>query len=232
MTRGEVPGAPAPAQRAGRLSASLLVGLPLLANLAALVLFGRLFAPGRAPTAADFHLAATQMAVALLALEVAALFLVRRAAAKERLTLPDLIAFRGERMGTYLATALLGLLPTLLAGWLYVRAQSALGAGPYTAGLGPADVVLWYVVVPLVAAVAEETVWRGYALPRLGGRRGLLWTSLSFSLYHGVFNPLALVATFLQGLVWGWAYQRSGSTAPAMALHFISRFLWLVPGIG
>jgi len=79
----------------------------------------------------------------------------------------------------------------------------------------------------------EETIWRGYALPRLAGIwRGLLFTSLSFALFHGIFNPLAVTAGFVQGLVWGWVYRRTGSTAPGMALHFLSRYLALIPGFG
>jgi membrane protease YdiL (CAAX protease family) len=55
-----------------------------------------------------------------------------------------------------------------------------------------------------------------------------LFTSLSFALFHGIFNPLAVVATFVQGLIWGWAYQRTESTVPSMVLHFMSRYLALV----
>ena len=49
---------------------------------------------------------------------------------------------------------------------------------------------------------------------------------------HGIFNPLVLVATFIQGLMWGWVYQRTQSTLPSMGLHFLSRYLALIPGFG
>jgi membrane protease YdiL (CAAX protease family) len=91
--------------------------------------------------------------------------------------------------------------------------------------------VLWYGVSPFAAALLEETIWRGYALPRLRGMwRSLLLSSLSFSLFHGIFSPLVLVATFAQGMIWGWARRRAESTAPGMVLHLLSRFLVLIPG--
>jgi membrane protease YdiL (CAAX protease family) len=39
-----------------------------------------------------------------------------------------------------------------------------------------------------------------------------------------------LVATFAQGMIWGWARRRAESTAPGMVLHLLSRFLVLIPG--
>ncbi len=92
---------------------------------------------------------------------------------------------------------------------------------------------LWYVLAPISAVSLEEIIWRGYTFPRLQGIwRSLLFTSLSFTLFHGVFNLLAVIATFVQGLVWGWVYRRTDSTMPNMVLHFLSRYLALIPGFG
>ena len=127
----------------------------------------------------------------------------------------------------------MALLPTLAAGWLYVQAQAQAGVQSNLSTMSVGEVLLWYGLTPVTAAFLEETIWRGYAIPRLQGVwRSLLLTSLSFALFHGIFNPLALVATFVQGLVWGWTYRRTESTVPSMALHFISRYLALVPGFG
>jgi membrane protease YdiL (CAAX protease family) len=128
---------------------------------------------------------------------------------------------------------LIALLPTLLAGWLYGQAQAQAGIESNVSQLGWSGIGLWYVLIPISAAFQEETIWRGYAIPRLQGTwRSLLLTSLSFALFHGIFNPLAVVATFVQGLVWGWAYRRTDSTVPSMVLHFLSRYLALIPGLG
>ncbi len=152
---------------------------------------------------------------------------------RERTSLKSVVNFQRSRLRSYLFTGLIALLPTLAAGWLYTQAQAQAGVESNLSSMSAGEVLLWYGLTPVTAAFLEETIWRGYAIPRLQGVwRSLLLTSLSFALFHGIFNPLALVATFVQGLVWGWAYRRTESTAPGMALHFISRYLALVPGFG
>jgi len=147
---------------------------------------------------------------------------------QERKSLWESVKPRRSQLRAYAATGLIALPPTLFAAWLYARAQMQMGVELDPARMGPGQVALRYLLTPLVAASLEEVIWRGYALPRLRGTwRGLCLTSLSFSLFHGLF-PLSLVATFIQGLVWGWAYRRSESTVPGMALHLISRYLPLV----
>lgn len=212
---------------------ALLVGLPVLANVASFVVFAPLFAPG-APTPAPgaYQRAGAQLGLAVLAIEVLGLAVVAWALRGERKSLRDLVNWQAGQLRTYLVTGLLALPLTLVAGWLYARGQAQMGIELHPARLGPGPVVLWYLVTPLTAAVLEELIWRGYALPRLQGPwRSLLLTGCSFAFFHGLF-PLPLVATLLQGLVWGWAYRRSGSTVPGMVLHLISRYLALVPGFG
>jgi membrane protease YdiL (CAAX protease family) len=123
----------------------------------------------------------------------------------------------------------IALVPTLATGWLYSIGQAQSGVESRWSQLSQGQIILWYVLTPLVAAVLEETIWRGYAIPRMrGALRTLLLTSLSFALFHGIFNPIAVVATFLQGLIWGWAFKRTGSTVPGTVLHFLSRYLALL----
>lgn len=213
--------------------AALLIGLPLLSNVASFIIFAPLFSPGRNATSADFQSAGVLVGLTVAVLELVAFLLVAVFLHRERVSLTSVINFQPSRLQVYLSTGLIALLPTLAAGWLYTLAQAQAGVEINVSRMSVGEVLLWYGLAPISAAFLEETIWRGYAIPRLQGAwPSLLWTSLSFALFHGIFNPLALVATFVQGLFWGWVYQRTESTIPSMALHFISRYLVLVPGFG
>ena len=216
-----------------RLPIALLIGLPLLSNAASFVIFAPLFIPGRTPTNADFRSASAGVGIAILVIELIALLLIARALRRENVSLKNVVNFQRDRLRMYVFTGIIALLPTVLAGWLYSRAQAQAGVESNLSQLGWGGIGLWYVLAPISAAFLEETIWRGYTFPRLQGIwRSLLFTSLSFALFHGVFNPLAVIATFIQGLVWGWVYRRTDSTVPSMVLHFLSRYLALIPGFG
>jgi len=213
--------------------ATILIGLPLLSNVASSIIFAPLFDPNRNATSADFQRAGILVGIAVLVIESAALSLIAVFLHRERASLKSAINVQSDRLRVYFVTGLIALLPTLAAGWLYVQGQSQAGVESNLTRLSTGEVLLWYVVTPVTAPFLEETIWRGYAIPRLQGTwRSLLFTSLSFALFHGIFNPLVLVATFVQGMVWGWVYQRTESTVPSMVLHFLSRYLALVPGFG
>jgi len=211
----------------------LLVGLPLLSNVASFVIFAPLFAPNRTVTNADFQRAGLTVAIAIGVIELIALLLIVGFLHRENMSLKSVINFQRDRLRAYLFTGLIALLPTLVAGWLYSRAQTQAGVESNLSQLTWGEIGWWYVLTPIAAAFLEETIWRGYTIPRLQGIwRSLLFTSLSFALFHGIFNPLAVVATFIQGLVWGWVYRRTESIVPSMVLHFLSRYLALIPGFG
>ena len=213
--------------------ATILIGLPLLSNVASSIIFAPLFDPNRNATSADFQRAGILVGIAVLVIESAALSLIAVFLHRERASLKSAINVQSDRLRVYFVTGLIALLPTLAASWLYVQGQSQAGVESNLTRLSTGEVLLWYVVTPVTAPFLEETIWRGYAIPRLQGTwRSLLFTSFSFALFHGIFNPLVLVATFVQGMVWGWVYQRTESTVPSMVLHFLSRYLALVPGFG
>ena len=212
---------------------AILVSLPVLSNVASFVIFFPLFVPGRTATSADFQRAGIVLGIVVLAIELLALLLVARLLRGEGVSLKSLVSFQRGKLRTYVITGLIALLPTLAIGWLYSRGQTQAGVESNLSQLSQGEVMFWYLLLPVAAAFLEESIWRAYALPRISGAwRGLILTSLSFALFHGIFNPFALVAAFLQGLVWGWAYQRTESTIPSMALHFLSRYLALIPGFG
>ena len=212
---------------------SLLVGLPVVSNIVSFVIFAPLFSPGSNPVNADFQRASDILGIALLFIEVAALILVILFLRRENITLGAIINFQRNKTPLYLRTGLLALLPTLIAGWLFVRAQAWSGVETNLSQFSRSEIALWFILIPVAASFLEETIWRGYAVPRLRGTwRSVLLSSLSFALFHGIFNPSVLVATFAQGIIWGWAYRRTESAVPGIALHLLSRYLIFVPGFG
>lgn len=64
--------------------------------------------------------------------------------------------------------------------------------------------------------VAEEIVWRGFLLPRVG----LVLSSLAFALHHYIFGLRHLVFSFLAGLGFGGLYL-TGSLWPPIASHLV-----------
>jgi membrane protease YdiL (CAAX protease family) len=82
-----------------------------------------------------------------------------------------------------------------------------------------------YLVIGLMAPLAEEIVFRGAILRSL-----LKWTSrhwlaialsaLCFALVHA--NPAQMPHAFLVGLLLGWMYYRTGSIIPCVTYHWVN----------
>ena len=78
------------------------------------------------------------------------------------------------------------------------------------------------VVGVVVAPVLEEVVFRGLLFATL--RRRLAWpaaaaaSALVFALAHG-YGAVGATDVFLSGVLWAWAYERTGSLLPGMAAH-------------
>lgn len=214
-----------------RINISLLLGLPILSNIVAFIIFAPLFAPGQMPTKADFKNASSLVAIAIFVIELISFLLVITFLKKEGLSLKSLFNLSRNKLLSYFKYFLMGLIPTLLAGWLYCQGQLQAGIETKLTSLSLFEIINWYIFAPIIAPLFEESIWRGYALPRMSDAiRGLILTSFSFAFFHGIFNPLVLVATFIQGLIWGWLRQKTDSIIPGMSLHFISRYLLLIPG--
>ena len=77
--------------------------------------------------------------------------------------------------------------------------------------------------IGLGAALAEETLYRGYLQPAAG----LVPTAIVFSLGHLSFAPLALVSHFWSGLVFGALRGRDRSLVAPATAHVL---LWAVFG--
>ncbi|MBI5945711.1 MAG: hypothetical protein HY864_15225 [Chloroflexi bacterium] len=97
----------------------LLIGLPVFSNIVSFIIFAPLFAPGRTASPADFQRAGILVGIAILIIEVIAVFLIALSLRYEQASLKSIINFQPNRIRSYLITGLLALLPTLAAGWLY-----------------------------------------------------------------------------------------------------------------
>jgi uncharacterized protein len=97
-------------------------------------------------------------------------------------------------------------------------------------GYSPAQRIL-FLLIGVVAAFGEESIFRGYLQPslikRMGVTGGVLVTAAFFSVYHLQFAPLRLLDLLLIGLVYGVLRGRDRSLfAPAIA-HWLC---WAVLG--
>lgn len=82
-----------------------------------------------------------------------------------------------------------------------------------------------YLVVGLLAPLAEEVVFRGAVLRSLlqWNRRPWLAIVLSALLFSAVhMNPAQLPHTFLVGLLLGWLYYRTDSIVPGVVYHWVN----------
>lgn len=84
---------------------------------------------------------------------------------------------------------------------------------------------LAFVGVSLLAGLCEEIIFRGYALPVLGGAIGIVAagvvTSLAFGVLHAYQGVLGMVRTAALGGMLAWAFVASGSIWPLVAAHAV-----------
>lgn len=82
-----------------------------------------------------------------------------------------------------------------------------------------------YLVIGLLAPLAEEVVFRGAILRGLLNKMNGHWwpiviTALLFALVHG--NPVQMPHAFLVGILLGWMCYRTGSIVPGIAYHWVN----------
>jgi membrane protease YdiL (CAAX protease family) len=92
-----------------------------------------------------------------------------------------------------------------------------------TSGLGVWGTVFFLFVVAVLGPFAEESLFRGFLVPRLAAmwssRASMVVSSILFALFHphyGLFMPIV----FLYGFVFAWARLRTGSILVPFILHF------------
>ncbi len=88
------------------------------------------------------------------------------------------------------------------------------------------DGLIIIIVVSVVPAVCEETMFRGFIQKSFEFKFKPIWaaviTALFFALYH--FNPYGLIPLFMLGLYFGFAAYTTDSIIVPMVLHFINNF--------
>lgn len=91
----------------------------------------------------------------------------------------------------------------------------------------------WQLLLPLLsytvlAPVFEEVIFRGVLYSTLRRRFNapvaMVVSALIFSLAHG-YGIFGLVTIFWSGLLWAWAYEKTGSILPGMAAHALNNSL-------
>ncbi len=82
-----------------------------------------------------------------------------------------------------------------------------------------------YLVLGIIAPVAEETVFRGAVLRKLLSLNCRTWIAIVVSavVFGAVHGNLAQFShAFLVGLLLGWLYARTRSIAPCVAVHWVN----------
>ena len=88
------------------------------------------------------------------------------------------------------------------------------------------------VVLVMVVAVAEETVFRGYLLlrfrPHFGNVGAVVLSSVIFAVGHGYEGSAGLATVGVMGAVFAVIYLLRGSLVAPMVMHFLQDFLGIV----
>ncbi len=124
--------------------------------------------------------------------------------------------------------ALLVLLASLAFVLLYTTAMNVLGLASLTPPPIPdelmktyPDRIVAFVLIVVVAPVAEEAFFRGFLLPVFAGRWGFWvgasFVSVLFALAHMV--PGVLLPAFVSGMLLAWLYRRTGSLWDCCLAH-------------
>jgi len=92
------------------------------------------------------------------------------------------------------------------------------------------DSPIWFIIVGVIfAPIVEELFFRGFLFQgfrqRYGWVGGALLSSAIFGLAH--LDPVALIPTFILGLLLAYMYQRSNSVWPGIILHVLVNALGL-----
>lgn len=93
--------------------------------------------------------------------------------------------------------------------------------------------LLLAVLLVVVVAIAEESIFRGYLILRLkaitgSAGRAILASALIFSLGHGYEGAVGVISMTLMGLLLGWTYLWRGSLIAVTVIHFLQDFIGIV----
>ncbi len=95
--------------------------------------------------------------------------------------------------------------------------------------LGGAKVLIALLVVCVLPAVFEETIFRGFILEgtkKLGTVLSIVFSGLLFSIYH--MNPAQTIYQFVCGCIFSLLALRANSVLPAILAHFLNNALVII----
>jgi membrane protease YdiL (CAAX protease family) len=93
--------------------------------------------------------------------------------------------------------------------------RAAADASPVWVGPGGRIGFLLLLVPVACIVLAEELVWRGFLMPKIG----LILSSAAFALHHYHFGLRHVSFSFLTGLAWGGLFWAAGDLWPSIASH-------------
>ncbi len=199
----------------------------MVINVVSFLIFFPLFTSGSSPNEAEFRDAGLRLAFALTIIEVTTVIFVLVLLKMRSMSIRPTFFGAGPINIPPWQVIVLVLIGTLVSGWLFVRAQRQAGVALDFCDMTQIEKLVWYLCIPIVAAFCEETIWRGY-LQNCSTTKRIVYNSVSFALFHGIFNPIGVVAAFIQGIIWAWLKNTSNSTIPGMGLHLVSRYFALL----
>lgn len=88
---------------------------------------------------------------------------------------------------------------------------------------GPFDLILSILIIAVLPAICEETLFRGVILSGLrkcGDVTAVVLSGLLFSIFHQ--NPLQTPYQFLYGMILAFVVIRTSSVLPAIIMHFLN----------
>ena len=134
---------------------------------------------------------------------------------------------RSKPWGVLFWTAMLALGLILPAQFIYEKVQITMSDSMVQLFSGIMKQPLGYLVIGILAPIAEELIFRGAILRVLldaFGRKGrwpaIALTALLFAVIHG--NLAQGTHAFVIGMVLGWLYVRTRSVLPGIVLHWVN----------
>lgn len=151
----------------------------------------------------------------------------------------SVLGWRPRHLGKEILLGILLYFPLVWAiGWLESLLHEAGLPEPATPGPSFFDIrgrweVVLAIVLVIVVAVSEETIFRGYLILRLrtatrSTTAAVVLSSMIFALGHGYEGSLGVVTIGVMGLILSLIYLWRKSLVTPIALHFLQDFLAIV----
>ncbi|MFG2043749.1 CPBP family intramembrane glutamic endopeptidase [Dactylosporangium sp. NPDC048998] len=149
------------------------------------------------------------------------------------------VGWVGRAAGREVALGVVLAIPVLVGAQalnVALRAAGLSGPQPSGTGLLPSPGIgglLLAVLLVVVVAVAEETIFRGYLILRIASVLRSRWlavllSSVIFSVGHGYEGSAGVLTVGVTGLVFAAVYVWRGSLVAPMVMHFLLDFLAIV----